>query len=39
VVVWFFGLTRWVGTPAARLMSDFLPPRDWLGVAGSTKRS
>ena len=35
LVRWEYGLTPEEGTPEARLMSDFLPPRDWLGVAGS----
>jgi coproporphyrinogen III oxidase len=39
LVRWEYGLTPREGTPEARLMSDFLPPRDWLGVAGSTKVS
>ena len=39
LVRWEYGLTPREGTPEARLMSDFLPPRDWLGVAGSTKAS
>ena len=39
LVRWEYGLTPREGTPEARLMSDFLPPRDWLGVAGATKRS
>jgi len=34
LVRWEYGLTPREGTPEARLMSDFLPPRDWLGVAG-----
>ncbi len=34
LVRWEYGLTPSEGTPEARLMSDFLPPRDWLGVAG-----
>ncbi|MDA8677960.1 oxygen-dependent coproporphyrinogen oxidase [Luminiphilus sp.] len=39
LVRWEYGLTPEEGTPEARLMSDFLPPRDWLGVAGSTTSS
>ncbi len=39
LVRWEYGLTPREGTPEARLMSDFLPPRDWLGMAGSTKAS
>ncbi len=39
LVRWEYGLTPREGTPEARLMSDFLPPRDWLAVAGSTKSS
>jgi len=39
LVRWEYGLTPGEGTPEARLMSDFLPPRDWLGVAGSTTSS
>ena len=38
LVRWEYGLTPEDGTPEARLMSDFLPPRDWLAVTGSTKR-
>jgi coproporphyrinogen III oxidase len=38
LVRWEYGLTPEEGTPEARLMSDFLPPRDWLAVTGSTKR-
>ena len=30
LVRWEYGLTPEEGTPEARLMSDFLPPRDWL---------
>ena len=39
LVRWEYGLTPQEGTPEARLMSDFLPPRDWLAVAGSTQSS
>lgn len=39
LVRWEYGLTPQEGTPEARLMSDFLPPRDWLAVAGSIQRS
>ena len=39
LVRWEYGLTPGEGTPEARLMSDFLPPRDWLSVAGSTENS
>jgi len=39
LVRWEYGLAPKDGTPEARLMSDFLPPRDWLGAAGSTKSS
>lgn len=39
LVRWEYGLTPEQGTPEARLMSDFLPPRDWLAMAGSTERS
>lgn len=38
LVRWEYGLTPEEGTPEARLMSDFLPPRDWLAMAGSTER-
>ena len=39
LVRWEYGLTPGEGTPEARLMSDFLPPRDWLSVVGSTESS
>ena len=39
LVRWEYGLTPGEGTPEARLMSDFLPPRDWLSVDGSTESS
>ena len=39
LVRWEYGLTPSEGTPEARLMSDFLPPRDWLGVAGRTQNA
>ena len=39
LVRWEYGLTPGEGTPEARLMSDFLPPRDWLSVVGSTNSS
>lgn len=39
LVRWEYGLTPQEGTPEARLMSDFLPPRDWLAVARSTQSS
>ena len=37
LVRWEYGLTPGEGTPEARLMSDFLPPRDWLSVVRSTE--
>ena len=39
LVRWEYCLTPGEGTPEARLMSDFLPPRDWLSVVGSTESS
>ena len=39
LVRWEYGLTPGEGTPEARLMSDFLPPRDWLSVAESAESS
>jgi coproporphyrinogen III oxidase len=39
LVRWEYGLTPGEGTPEARLMSDFLPPRDWLSVVRSTESS
>ena len=36
LVRWEYGHSPEEDTDEARLMADFLRPRDWLGVAGST---